>query len=142
TWEKKLDAKKPADVFNADCPSRDVLDLVASKWAMLVLCTLKDGPVRTGVLRRAIAGISQKMLTQTLKDLERNGIINRIDYLEVPPRVEYELTETGRSLSLLMKDMERWIVQHYDDIMDAQEQHDCRARENVVPLRGHVSASR
>lgn len=137
-----MDATDPADLFNADCPSRDVLDLVASKWSMLILCTLKNGPVRTGSLRRAVAGISQKMLTQTLRDLERNGIINRIDYFEVPPRVEYELTETGRSLSGLMKDMERWIVQHYGDIMCAQERHDCRVRGDVGRPRGYSSAGR
>ncbi len=120
---------KPADLFNADCPSRDVLELVGSKWSMLVLCTLKNGPVRTGELRRAITGISQKMLTQTLRDLERNGIIDRIDHKEVPPRVEYKLTEVGRSLSRLMKQMELWIVKHYDYIMSSQERYATEAYE-------------
>lgn len=137
-----MDVSKPADVFNADCPSRDLLDLVASKWTMLILCTLKDGPVRTGVLRRAVVGISQKMLTQTLKDLERNGIVNRTDYCEVPPRVEYELTDTGRSLSRLMKDMEHWIVQHYDDIMCAQGRHECQVQAGLVQSRLYFSASK
>jgi DNA-binding HxlR family transcriptional regulator len=123
-----MDIDKPADIYNADCPSRDVLDLVASKWAMLVVCTLRDGLKRTGTLRRAISGISQKMLTQTLRDLERNGIISRVEYAEVPPHVEYELTATGRSLSHLMKDMEFWIVDHYDDIMSARGRFGCRER--------------
>lgn len=87
---------------------------------MLLLCTLKNGPVRTGELRRSVTGISQKMLTQTLRDLERNGIIDRIDHAEVPPRVEYKLTTVGHSLSRLMKQMEHWIVQHYDYIVASQ----------------------
>jgi DNA-binding HxlR family transcriptional regulator len=115
--------KKPADLFDTDCPSRDVLELVGSKWSMLLLCTLKNGPVRTGDLRRAVSGISQKMLTQTLRDLERDGIIDRIDYAEVPPRVEYKLTKVGHSLSRLMKQMEFWIVEHYDYILSAQTRY-------------------
>lgn len=115
---------KPADVFDADCPSRDVLELVGSKWSMLVICTLKNGPVRTGELRRTISGISQKMLTQTLRELERNGIIDRIDHKEVPPRVEYKLTEVGHSVGRLMKQMEHWIIDHYDYIMSSQQRYD------------------
>jgi DNA-binding HxlR family transcriptional regulator len=115
---------KPADVFNADCPSRDVLELVGSKWSMLAICTLKNGPVRTGELRRAISGISQKMLTQTLRELERNGIIDRIDHKEVPPRVEYKLTKVGHSVGRLMKQMEHWITNHYDYIMSSQRRYD------------------
>jgi DNA-binding HxlR family transcriptional regulator len=115
--------KKPADLFDTECPSRDVLELVGSKWSMLLLCTLKNGPVRTGDLRRSVSGISQKMLTQTLRDLERDGIIDRIDYAEVPPRVEYKLTKVGHSLSRLMKQMEFWIVEHYDYILSAQARY-------------------
>lgn len=121
---------KPADLFNTDCPSRDVLELVGSKWSMLLLCTLKNGPVRTGDLRRSVSGISQKMLTQTLRDLERNGIIDRIDYAEVPPRVEYKLTKVGHSLSRLMKQLEFWIIEHYDYICSAQERYRPHAGES------------
>ena|SRR5580698_8295869 len=124
--------KKTADVFNSDCPSRDVLELVGSKWAMLLLCTLKNGPVRTGDLRRTVSGISQKMLTHTLRDLERNGIIDRIDYGELPPRVEYRLTRVGHSLGRLMKQMESWIVVHYDYIMSAQERYDPGVGERLA----------
>lgn len=119
---------KPADVFNVDCPSRDVLELVGSKWSMLVICTLKDGPVRTGELRRSVSGISQKMLTETLRDLERNGIIVRTDYRALPLRVEYSLTEVGHSLGRLMKQMEYWIIDHYDYIISAQKQHDTKVK--------------
>ncbi|MGO7733143.1 transcriptional regulator [Rhizobium leguminosarum] len=127
-----MDNTRPADIFDAQCPSRDLLDLVASKWAMLVICTLKNGPVRTGCLRRAVSGISQKMLTHTLRELERNGIIERIDHRECPPRVEYRLTEMGRSLSHLMKDMELWIVSHYDGIIKAQQSYRRSEKSRLV----------
>jgi len=93
---------------------------------MLVICTLKNGPVSTGELRRAISGISQKMLTQTLRELERNGIIDRIDHREVPLRVEYKLTKVGHSLGRLMKQMEYWIISHYDYIMSSQQRYDSK----------------
>lgn len=94
---------------------------------MLILCSLREGPVRTGALRREVGGISQKMLTQTLRDLERHGLIERISYDEVPPRVEYKLTHLGRSLSELIEEIEKWVTTHYPKIVaevrsfDAQE---------------------
>ena len=84
-----------ANLFDPNCPSRDVLDLIGSKWSMLILCALYDSKTRTGRLRRTVQGISQKMLTQTLREMQQNGIVRRISYPEVPPRVEYELTVLG-----------------------------------------------
>lgn len=95
---------------------------------MLLLCTLRSGPVRTGALRRAIGGISQKMLTQTLRELERHGLIERICYDEIPPRVEYKLTRLGRSLSELVLDIERWVETHYARISDEAHAFDKRCR--------------
>lgn len=94
---------------------------------MLIVCSLRDGPIRTGALRRGVDGISQKMLTQTLRDLERHGIVKRISYDEIPPRVEYKLTRLGQSLSELIDGLERWVVSHYSvmvaqvRVFDAQE---------------------
>lgn len=107
----------PANPYNLNCPSRDLLDLITGKWSILILCCLQQGPVRTGVLMRSIGGISQKMLTQTLRELERDGFIERISYPEVPPRVEYKLTELGQSLSVLAREMEQWVVANYPAIM-------------------------
>lgn len=106
-----------ANPYNLDCPSRDVLDLIGGKWAILILCCLQQGPVRTGELMRSIGGISQKMLTQTLRDLERNGMIERYSFNEVPPRVEYRLTALGASLSELARAMEQWVVANYELIL-------------------------
>jgi DNA-binding HxlR family transcriptional regulator len=109
---------QPANPYNMDCPSRDVLALIGGKWAILILCCLQQGPVRTGALLRMVGGISQKMLTQTLRDLERDGFVVRISHPEVPPRVEYRLTELGRSLSALARTMEQWVVAHYPAILE------------------------
>jgi DNA-binding HxlR family transcriptional regulator len=93
---------------------------------MLLLCCLRDGAVRTGTLRREIAGISQKMLTQTLRDLERHGLIERISYAEIPPRVEYRLTRLGRSLSGLIEEIEQWVADHYPRLIDEVRAFDAR----------------
>ena len=85
-----------ANPFNPDCPSQEILALIGSKWSMLLLCVLREGPTRSGELARRAGGISQKMLTQTLRELERHGIVHRRDYHEVPPRVEYSLTRARR----------------------------------------------
>jgi len=108
----------PANPCNLNCPSRDVLDLIASKWVILILCCLQQGPVRTGELMRQVGGISQKMLTQTLRDLERDGFVERISHPEVPPRVEYQLTDLGRSLSELARSVEQWVVGNYPVILE------------------------
>ena len=106
-----------ANPYNLDCPSRDVLELIGGKWSILIICALRPGPRRTGDLMRTIDGISQKMLTQTLRDLHSNGIVDRTSYHEVPPRVEYRLTSLGASLSDLARDMEQWVVANYPAIL-------------------------
>jgi DNA-binding HxlR family transcriptional regulator len=86
------------DVFSARCPSREALDLIADKWAVLITSCLVDGPKRHSRLREQIGGISAKMLTRTLRELERAGLVERRIYPEVPPRVEYSLSPLGHSL--------------------------------------------
>ncbi|MCT8268986.1 MULTISPECIES: winged helix-turn-helix transcriptional regulator [Afifella] len=100
------------DVMNPDCPARAVLSLLAEKWSLLTLHALSEGTMRTSALRRRIGGISEKMLIQTLKRLEGAGLVTRFAYPEVPPRVEYSLTERGRSLSPLIIAFDEWIEDH------------------------------
>ena len=109
-----------ANPYRAACPSRDILELIGSKWSMLLLCVLREGPVRNGALRRELQGISQKMLTQTLRDLELHGIVQRISYDEVPPRVEYRLTRLGQSLGALVAQIESWVVANYPKMKEVR----------------------
>jgi DNA-binding HxlR family transcriptional regulator len=101
------------NVYNGDCPSQGILQLIGSKWSMLILCALRAGPKRTGELKRRLEGVSAKMLTQTLRELERHGIVERQDFGEVPPRVEYRLSSLGRSLASLVVEIENWVTTHY-----------------------------
>jgi DNA-binding HxlR family transcriptional regulator len=123
-------AKTPANPFNDACPSQDILALIGGKWSMLLLCALRAGPTRTGELPRRIGGISRKMLTQTLRDLERHGIVNRRDFGEIPPRVEYSLTPLGRSLSLLVQGIEDWVVANYQRMRGVVRSYDASAGVN------------
>ena len=111
--------KAPADPWSDSCPSRDVLGLLASKWVALLIPLLRKGPRRNGELMRSIAGVSQKMLTQTLRDLERHGLIARRDYAEVPPRVEYALTPLGDSLAKTIVALDDWVIRNYSDLAKA-----------------------
>lgn len=120
-------AKTNANPFNASCPSQDILALIGGKWSMLLLCILGDGPVRTGELGRRAGGISQKMLTQTLRELERHGIVHRKDFSEVPPRVEYSLTPLGRSLAQLVRRLEEWVESNYSRMTRVALSYDSNA---------------
>ena len=113
-------------VFNAQCASREVLDLLAEKWVLLVIHSLADGPKRTSELRRHLDGVSEKMLIQTLRNLERNGFVARHAYAEVPPRVEYRLTELGLRLSLLVKALDDWVEANIFDIIGAKQAFDAQ----------------
>src|SRR3954465_5574375 len=119
--------KTPANPFSAACPSQGILALIGSKWSMLLLCILNDGPVRSGELGRRAGGISQKMLTQTLRDLERHGIVHRKDFAEVPPRVMYSLTPLGHSLAQLVGRIEEWVESNYSRMTRAAQSYDTGA---------------
>ncbi len=108
------------NAFTHGCPSRVILDIIADKWSLLLIMAMRNGPLRTGDLRRRVAGISQKMLIQTLRSLEDIGLVIRTSYGEVPPRVEYGLTELGCSLEDVVTALDRWVMDHYDDIQIAQ----------------------
>jgi DNA-binding HxlR family transcriptional regulator len=115
------------DPYARGCPSRDVLDHIGSKWAVLVLGELgRHGACRFTQLRRQLAGVSEKMLTQTLRTLERDGLLLRTVYPEVPIRVEYELTALGVTLRGPLKALTEWSVQHIEEVVDAREEYDER----------------
>ena len=102
----------PADVFAVSCPSRLVLSRLAGKWPLLVIDALGGGAMRNGALLRRITGVSQKMLTETLRELEELDLVERTVLDKVPPHVEYRLTPLGESLSSVVAQLDRWVEQH------------------------------
>ncbi|WDZ75164.1 helix-turn-helix domain-containing protein [Ensifer adhaerens] len=115
----------PMDMDN--CPVRDVMDNIGGKWNSLMILSLADGPLRFSQLRRLIPDISQRMLTQTLRDLQRDGYIHRTVYPTQPPSVEYALTDLGRSLLGLLKHFVDWSVENHGAIRAAREVYDAEA---------------
>lgn len=111
------------EVLAAECPSRQILKHVTSQWGVLVLLALLDGTQRFSELRRKIGGVSEKMLTQTLQQLEQDGFVSRIAYPVIPPHVEYSLTVLGEGVSRQVEAMTDWIEINLQQILKAQEAH-------------------
>ncbi|WP_433060094.1 winged helix-turn-helix transcriptional regulator [Dactylosporangium sp. CS-033363] len=114
----------PGDVFNSACPGRAVFDHVTSRWGMLILATLHDGPLRFFELRDRIGGITEKMLSQTLRTLVRDGLIGREVRATAPPSVTYRLTPLGHGLAERLLVIVGWIRGNVDEILEAQARHD------------------
>lgn len=110
--------------YRADCPTRHILDRIGDRWTVLVVGALWDGSARFSELRRRIEGVSQKMLTQTLRGLERDGLVRRTVHPQVPVRVEYTLTEAGRTLRAPLRALEEWSIAHLGDVTASQEAYD------------------
>ncbi|MEU0551649.1 helix-turn-helix domain-containing protein [Micromonospora sp. NPDC005979] len=115
-----------------DCGIRDVLDRVGDKWSVLVIVELAAGPRRFRQLQRAIHGISQRMLTLTVRRLERDGLVLRTVYPTVPTQVDYRLTETGASLTHLVKALADWSLAHRDVIAEARQAFDNDHPDNEI----------
>ncbi len=115
------------NVYSVACPTRHVLELIADKWATLIVGLLEGGPLRFAALQRQIGGISQKMLPQTLRNLERDGLVQRTVYAEVPPRVEYALTPLGQTLCEPLAAIRAWSEENIEAILTAQQRYDSRS---------------
>lgn len=112
------------NVYDAHCPTRLVLNRIADKWTVLIVGALEGGTKRFSHLQREIGGVSQKMLTQTLRGLERDGLVTRTLYPSVPPRVEYSLTPLGRTLVELLDAIRVWSETHIEEVLEAQVTYD------------------
>lgn len=112
------------NVLDPECPSRVVFQRVGDKWASLVIQVLADGPVRFSELRTMVSVVTPKVLTQTLRTLERDGLVTRKVFAQVPPRVDYELTELGRSLLEPLAVLRRWAEDNVPTILDARDAYD------------------
>jgi DNA-binding HxlR family transcriptional regulator len=136
--QKRAQAKVDYDAFLAVCPSRQLLDRISDKWVVLILCALGgDGPPRPGAdavptamryseLARLLAGVSQKMLTQTLRRLERDGLLTRTVTPTVPVTVTYELTELGCSLHLMTRGIRSWAQANMTEVLAHRDEYDAR----------------
>ncbi|MGW4771399.1 winged helix-turn-helix transcriptional regulator [Nocardia sp. NPDC004278] len=113
-----------SDAFNSDCPAREVLDHITSRWGMLILTALGNGRLRFSELNAMIGGISEKMLSQTLRTLVRDGLIARTVEPTTPPRVSYELTALGQGLTESLQQFLGWIRENTVEVMAAQSRHD------------------
>ena len=114
-------ATRRGDLFAAACPSRKVLDHVTSRWGVLVLVALLEGTHRFSDLRRKMGGVSEKMLAQTLRNLEHDGFIDRTVHPVVPPHVEYRLTSLGKGVARQVEELASWIETHLPKISQAQQ---------------------
>ena len=108
--------EQKANPWDPLCPSSRLIALLASKWVLLVIPLLRQSPKRNSELLREMPGVSQKMLTQTLRELERNRLVARHDFAEVPPRVEYVLTPLGRSLATAVMALNNWVIRNYYNV--------------------------
>lgn len=115
-----------ANVLSQHCPSRTVLDMIASKWSVLILYALRGGTLRYSQLQHAVGGISQKMLTQTLRELERDGLVQRTAYPVVPPHTEYALTPLGQSLEHIVAALGGWAEAHLAQVTAARAAYAAR----------------
>lgn len=127
--ERRAEARVAYDAFIAACPSRQLLDRLSDKWTTLVISALADGPRRYAELARTIAGVSQKILTQTLRSLERDGLVTRTVTPAVPVRVDYGLTAIGRELLPVLTAVKEWSERHIERVLDSREEYDARVAE-------------
>lgn len=126
-------ARKPdGNAFDANCPTRQVLDRIGDKWTVLVLILLSNGPLRFNALRRAIPGVSQKMLSQVLKALERDGMVSRRAFATVPVTVEYSITALGGTLVDTVDQLRLWAERHLPDVQKAQMRFDQQGQRKAA----------
>lgn len=128
------------DVYSNQCPCRSILDRIADKWTPLIIGRLDEGPHRFNQLKRSIPGVSQKMLTQTLRALERDGIVDREVFPTVPVTVVYSLTDLGRTLSEPLQLVREWVESHRDAVVSARMAFDEKLAEQqkVSQIEGIV----
>ncbi|MGV9482364.1 winged helix-turn-helix transcriptional regulator [Gordonia aichiensis] len=124
----------PYGDYESDCPARMGVDLFGNSWLPVIVYMLRDGPLRHSDLRTAVGGITQKMLTKTLRDLERDGLVRRAVYPTVPPRVEYTITALGADLGRISHAMGTWVVEHQHEITAARAEFDAAQAIEPAPL--------
>jgi DNA-binding HxlR family transcriptional regulator len=126
----RVPALQPHEHEGADCRAvASVLSRVGDKWSVLIIMLLIDGPRRFNELKRMVGGISQRMLTLTLRGLERDGLVTRTVFPTIPPRVDYELTDLGRGLAQPVKALGQWAFEHQPQIQGARDKFDAKGAD-------------
>ncbi|MGS2807113.1 winged helix-turn-helix transcriptional regulator [Nocardia sp. MW-W600-9] len=125
--ERRAEASAAYNAYVAACPARQLLDRIGDKWVSLAINALAEGPLRYSEINQRLAGVSQKMLTQTLRNLERDGLLARTVLPEVPVRVEYRLTPLGEELQPVLRTVKSWAEQHMDQVLVARAAYDARS---------------
>nr|WP_224725088.1 helix-turn-helix domain-containing protein [Paenibacillus vietnamensis] len=128
--------KAQPNISMESCSYRHVLEIISNKWTALAIYAMEDGTIRYGEMMRRIEGVSQKMLTQTLKQLERDGVVNRKLIPSVPPVTEYSLSPLGESLIPIMRMLKVWAADNYDSVLEAREEYDSQR----VRVKNEVSS--
>ncbi|MFD4574680.1 winged helix-turn-helix transcriptional regulator [Streptomyces sp. NPDC058417] len=132
--QRRERARAEYDAFLKACPTNQLLDRISDKWVSLIVAALgQEGAMRYSDLARKIAGVSPKMLTQSLRTLERDGILTRTVTPSVPVRVDYELTPLGSSLAALLTAVKAWAETHFDEVHTARERYDAEQASGAAP---------
>jgi DNA-binding HxlR family transcriptional regulator len=118
--------------FSSDCPSRALFDQIADKWSMMVLAVLDDGPHRFNAIRRRLEGVTQKALTQSLRRLERNGLVSRQVISFSPVAVQYEITQLGRTLQQPFRELHKWTLDKLPEVETARLKFDEAAQVSLT----------
>lgn len=118
--------------FSSDCPSRALFDQIADKWSMMVLAVLDDGPHRFNAIKRRLEGVTQKALTQSLRRLERNGLVSRQVISFSPVAVQYEITTLGQTLQQPFRELHKWTLEKLPDVEAARLKFDESAQLNLT----------
>lgn len=132
--QRRKEAKSEYDAFVAACPTRQLLDVLSDKWVCLVMASLRTGAKRHSDIGREVAGVSQKMLTQTLRSLERDGLVIRTVTPSVPVRVDYELSALGRDLAPVMVAVKTWAESHMERVLAARAAYDAVAGDAAAAV--------
>lgn len=130
-----MDEQPPWNVMVASCPSRTSLARIANKWTAMTVIALSKGRLRFGEIRKAVDGISGKVLADTLRDLERDGIVSRTAYDQMPPRVEYELTDLGQTLRQPLEALGQWAETHFTEVETARASYDDKLAAADIAMR-------
>lgn len=124
-----------------ECPIMATIAMISDKWKVLIICKLRKGTLRFNELRRELQGVTQRVLTHQLRELEADGLVTRRVYAEVPPRVEYSLTELGMTLIPVLENLEKWAQEHSTELLATRKMQECTKKKEKAAEKAAVTVS-